>query len=133
LLWLLFSHIFGYEPGSCFREPGFLPAVQISNPVDAPDYLFRPMGWEGSAFARSPAGQRGGRKESLGRRHEVATVNPIRSMAGESFRKDAMLNTARPGRICQLTIAEATKVVLRYGLDHVGDMNLFRCFDRSDH
>jgi len=39
----------------------------------------------------------------------------------------------RPGRSCQQAVAKATLFVRRYGLVHVVDMDLSKCFDRLDH
>lgn len=39
----------------------------------------------------------------------------------------------RPGRSCQQAVAKATMFVRRYGLAHVVDMDLSKCFDRLDH
>lgn len=39
----------------------------------------------------------------------------------------------RPGRSCQQAVAKATMFIRRYGLAHVVDMDLSKCFDRLDH
>jgi group II intron reverse transcriptase/maturase len=39
----------------------------------------------------------------------------------------------RPGRSCQQAVAKATMFIRRYGLKHVVDMDLSKCFDRLDH
>jgi group II intron reverse transcriptase/maturase len=39
----------------------------------------------------------------------------------------------RPGRSCQQAVAKATMFVRQYGLVHVVDMDLSKCFDRLDH
>lgn len=39
----------------------------------------------------------------------------------------------RPGRSCQQAVAKATLFVRQYGLVHVVDMDLSKCFDRLDH
>lgn len=39
----------------------------------------------------------------------------------------------RPGRSCQQAVAKATMLVRQYGLVHVVDMDLSKCFDRLDH
>ena len=39
----------------------------------------------------------------------------------------------RPGRSCQQAVAKATMFIRRYGLQHVVDMDLSKCFDRLDH
>lgn len=39
----------------------------------------------------------------------------------------------RPGRSCQQAVAKATMFIRRYGLCHVVDMDLSKCFDRLDH
>jgi RNA-directed DNA polymerase len=39
----------------------------------------------------------------------------------------------RPGRSCQQAVAKATMFVRRYGLRHVVDMDLSKCFDLLDH
>ncbi len=39
----------------------------------------------------------------------------------------------RPGRSCQQAVAKATLFVRQYGLTHVVDMDLSKCFDRLDH
>lgn len=39
----------------------------------------------------------------------------------------------RPGRSCQQAVAKATMFVRQYGLNHVVDMDLSKCFDRLDH
>jgi len=39
----------------------------------------------------------------------------------------------RPGRSCQAAVAKAELFINRYGLKHVVDMDLSKCFDRLDH
>ncbi|NPV29256.1 MAG: group II intron reverse transcriptase/maturase [Firmicutes bacterium] len=39
----------------------------------------------------------------------------------------------RPGRSCQQAVAKAERFMNRYGLTHVVDMDLSKCFDRLDH
>lgn len=39
----------------------------------------------------------------------------------------------RPGRSCQQAVAKATMFIRRYGLKHVVDMDLSKCFDRLNH
>lgn len=39
----------------------------------------------------------------------------------------------RPGRSCQQAVAKATMFIRQYGLKHVVDMDLSKCFDRFDH
>jgi RNA-directed DNA polymerase len=39
----------------------------------------------------------------------------------------------RPGRSCQKAVAKAEMFMNRYGLKHVVDMDLSKCFDRLDH
>jgi RNA-directed DNA polymerase len=39
----------------------------------------------------------------------------------------------RPGRSCQMAVAKAERLINRYGLRHVVDMDLSKCFDRLDH
>jgi len=39
----------------------------------------------------------------------------------------------RPGRSCQQAIAKAERFMNKYGLRHVVDMDLSKCFDRLDH
>ncbi|MEO2025517.1 MAG: reverse transcriptase domain-containing protein [Fuerstiella sp.] len=39
----------------------------------------------------------------------------------------------RPGRSCQQAVAKATMFIRRYGLKHVVDMDLSKCFDRLAH
>lgn len=39
----------------------------------------------------------------------------------------------RPKRSCQQAVAKATMFIRRYGLKHVVDMDLSKCFDRLDH
>lgn len=39
----------------------------------------------------------------------------------------------RPGRSCQQAVAKATMFIRRYGLRHVVDMDLSKCFDKLDH
>ena len=39
----------------------------------------------------------------------------------------------RPGRSAQDAVAKATMFIRRYGLSHVVDMDLSKCFDRLDH
>lgn len=39
----------------------------------------------------------------------------------------------RPGRSCQQAVAKATMFIRRYGLCHVVDMDLSKCFDLLDH
>lgn len=39
----------------------------------------------------------------------------------------------RPGRSCQAAVAKAEMFMNRYGLTHVVDMDLSKCFDRLDH
>ena len=39
----------------------------------------------------------------------------------------------RPGRSCQQAVAKATMFIRQYGLHHVVDMDLSKCFDRLDH
>lgn len=39
----------------------------------------------------------------------------------------------RPGRSCQQAVAKATMFIRQYGLRHVVDMDLSKCFDRLDH
>jgi len=39
----------------------------------------------------------------------------------------------RPGRSCQKAIAKAEQFMNRYGLEHVVDMDLSKCFDTLDH
>lgn len=39
----------------------------------------------------------------------------------------------RPGRSCQQAVAKATMFVRQYGLAHVIDMDLSKCFDHLDH
>lgn len=39
----------------------------------------------------------------------------------------------RPGRSCQQAVAKATMFMRRYGLKHVVDMDLSKCFDKLDH
>lgn len=39
----------------------------------------------------------------------------------------------RPGRSCQQAVAKAERFMNRYGLKHVIDMDLSKCFDRLDH
>lgn len=39
----------------------------------------------------------------------------------------------RPGRCCQRAVAKAERFLRRYGLCHVVDMDLSKCFDRLDH
>jgi group II intron reverse transcriptase/maturase len=39
----------------------------------------------------------------------------------------------RPGRSCQQAVAKATMFIRQYGLKHVVDMDLSKCFDRLDH
>ena len=39
----------------------------------------------------------------------------------------------RPGRSCQQAVAKAAMFVRQYGLVHVVDMDLSKCFDRLDH
>jgi RNA-directed DNA polymerase len=39
----------------------------------------------------------------------------------------------RPGRSCQQAVAKAERFLNRYGLTHVVDMDLSKCFDRLDH
>jgi len=39
----------------------------------------------------------------------------------------------RPGRSCQQAVAKATMFIRRYGLSHVVDMDLSKCFDLLDH
>lgn len=39
----------------------------------------------------------------------------------------------RPGRSCQQAVAKATMFIRRYGLKHVVDMDLSKCFDRLSH
>ncbi len=39
----------------------------------------------------------------------------------------------RPGRSCHQAVAKAERFISRYGLKHVVDMGLSKCFDRLDH
>lgn len=39
----------------------------------------------------------------------------------------------RPGRSCQMAVGKAELFINRYGLKHVVDMDLSKCFDRLDH
>ena len=39
----------------------------------------------------------------------------------------------RPGRSCHQAVAKAERFINRYGLKHVVDMDLSKCFDRLDH
>jgi RNA-directed DNA polymerase len=39
----------------------------------------------------------------------------------------------RPGRSCQQAVAKAERFMNKYGLKHVVDMDLSKCFDRLDH
>ena len=39
----------------------------------------------------------------------------------------------RPGGSCQKAVAKAERFMNRYGLEHVVDMDLSKCFDRLDH
>lgn len=39
----------------------------------------------------------------------------------------------RPGRSCQQAVAKATMMIRQYGLRHVVDMDLSKCFDKLDH
>ena len=39
----------------------------------------------------------------------------------------------RPGRSCQQAVAKATMFIRQYGLCHVVDMDLSKCFDKLDH
>ncbi|MDR9757582.1 MAG: reverse transcriptase domain-containing protein [Thermoanaerobacterales bacterium] len=39
----------------------------------------------------------------------------------------------RPGRSCQQAVAKAERFMNKYGLRHVVDMDLSKCFDRLDH
>ena len=39
----------------------------------------------------------------------------------------------RPGRSCQQAVAKATMFIRQYGLSHVVDMDLSKCFDKLDH
>lgn len=39
----------------------------------------------------------------------------------------------RPGRSCQQAVAKAERFLRKYGLRHVVDMDLSKCFDRLDH
>ncbi len=39
----------------------------------------------------------------------------------------------RPGRSCYQAVAKAERFINRYGLKHVVDMDLSKCFDRLDH
>ena len=39
----------------------------------------------------------------------------------------------RPKRSCQQAVAKATMFIRRYGLRHVVDMDLSKCFDKLDH
>ena len=39
----------------------------------------------------------------------------------------------RPGRSCHKAVAKAEMFINKYGLEHVVDMDLSKCFDRLDH
>jgi RNA-directed DNA polymerase len=39
----------------------------------------------------------------------------------------------RPGRSCQQAVAKAERFMNKYGLEHVVDMDLSKCFDRLNH
>ena len=62
---------------------------------------------------------------------QQATLNILQPIFEPDFHPSSY--GYRPGRSCHQAVAKAERFINKYGLSHVVDMDLSKCFDRLDH